>query len=134
MPTEKQMAANRQNAEKSTGPRTKSGKMRSRLNASRHNFATSQWMHLLNPALSFEQNYKTLMEQGFTIDREKAMLLARVEQYLATGEHDRANIALKRAAALDRYDRQVRAAVRRQIKNEASRKGKSIPHRTISIE
>lgn len=36
MPTEKQLAANRANAQRSTGPRSESGKQRSRLNATRH--------------------------------------------------------------------------------------------------
>jgi hypothetical protein len=37
MLTEKQLAANRANAQHSTGPKTEEGKQRSRLNASRHN-------------------------------------------------------------------------------------------------
>jgi hypothetical protein len=37
MLTEKQLSANRANAQHSTGPRTEEGKQRSRLNASRHN-------------------------------------------------------------------------------------------------
>ncbi|MGC1764422.1 MAG: hypothetical protein WA769_15920, partial [Pseudolabrys sp.] len=36
MATEKQLAANRQNAKSSTGPRTEAGKRRSRRNAIRH--------------------------------------------------------------------------------------------------
>jgi uncharacterized membrane-anchored protein YjiN (DUF445 family) len=39
MASEKQIAANRQNAEKSTGPKTESGKSRSRSNAVRHRLA-----------------------------------------------------------------------------------------------
>ena len=37
MPTEKQLEANRRNAQRSTGPRSTDGKSRSRLNALRHN-------------------------------------------------------------------------------------------------
>src|SRR5438046_5964856 len=46
MASEKQIAANRQNARKSTGPRTNSGKKRASLNAMRHGLA-SQSLHAL---------------------------------------------------------------------------------------
>ena len=39
MATEQQIAANRENAQKSTGPRTEEGKRRSALNATRHGFS-----------------------------------------------------------------------------------------------
>ena len=41
MTSEKQIAANRQNAKQSTGPKTKSGKNRSRQNALRHGLASA---------------------------------------------------------------------------------------------
>src|SRR5580658_5150624 len=45
MPTAKQTAANRMNSQKSTGPRTASGKAASRYNALKHDiFATTQIM------------------------------------------------------------------------------------------
>jgi hypothetical protein len=47
MATDKQIAANRANAQNSTGPRTESGKSRTRLNARRHGL-TGQ-VHLMTP-------------------------------------------------------------------------------------
>jgi hypothetical protein len=41
MPTEKQVAANRRNARRSTGPRSSAGKMRASQNSYRHGLATS---------------------------------------------------------------------------------------------
>jgi hypothetical protein len=41
MASDKQIAANRRNATKSTGPRTQEGKARSRLNALRHGLAST---------------------------------------------------------------------------------------------
>ena len=48
MPSEKQLAANRANAQKSTGPTTAEGKNRSRINATRHNL-TGQVAALTEP-------------------------------------------------------------------------------------
>ena len=48
MPSEKQLAANRANAQRSTGPKTPEGKNRSRINAIRHNL-TGQVAALTEP-------------------------------------------------------------------------------------
>jgi hypothetical protein len=47
--SERQLAANRRNAARSTGPRTRAGKMRSRRNALRHGLAASLADHTLAP-------------------------------------------------------------------------------------
>jgi hypothetical protein len=60
MPSEKQLAANRANAQKSTGPTTAEGKNRSRINATRHNL-TGQVAALTEPDRiafeAFSQNF-----------------------------------------------------------------------------
>jgi hypothetical protein len=54
MATAKQAAANRRNAAKSTGPRTKSGKARSRRNALKHGLSAEQVVMLGEDPAAFE--------------------------------------------------------------------------------
>ena len=54
MATEKQIAANRQNAEKSTGPRTEYGKRRSRRNAMRHGLAAETVIDVLEDPAAYK--------------------------------------------------------------------------------
>jgi hypothetical protein len=124
MATEKQIAANRRNAAKSTGPRTEQGKARAKMNAFRHGFAAPAWSRAteieafsLGPDReSFDDTYMKFMARRFEIDREKASLLTQVDKLLASSETRDVAGLLKRAAALDRYDRQIAAHVRRLFK------------------
>src|SRR5471030_2338430 len=50
MATERQIAANRQNAKKSTGPKTEDGKLRSRKNAFRHGLTAQTVISLVENA------------------------------------------------------------------------------------
>ena len=54
MTTEKQIAANRENAKKSTGPRTSDGKRRSRRNALRHGLTAETVIAALENAADYE--------------------------------------------------------------------------------
>jgi hypothetical protein len=56
--TERQIAANRRNAQKSTGPKTKSGKKRTSLNALRHGLASQR-----SPAAASSAEIKSLALQ-----------------------------------------------------------------------
>ena len=54
MTTEKQFAANRQNAKKSTGPRSEDGKRRSRRNAFRHGLSAETVLDVVERAADYE--------------------------------------------------------------------------------
>src|SRR6478609_8663684 len=54
MTTEKQFAANRQNAKNSTGPRTEHGKRRSRRNAFRHGLAAETVIDVLEDRADYD--------------------------------------------------------------------------------
>ena len=54
MTTEKQIAANRENAKKSTGPRTADGKRKSRRNAVRHGLTAETVIDVLEEAADYE--------------------------------------------------------------------------------
>jgi hypothetical protein len=56
MTTWRQIAANRHNAEKSTGPRTEAGKRRSRRNALRHGLCAETVVEILEDV----EDYKAL--------------------------------------------------------------------------
>ncbi|MGA7084618.1 MAG: hypothetical protein WB005_15760, partial [Pseudolabrys sp.] len=53
MATEKQLAANRQNAKSSTGPRTEAGKRRSRRNAIRHGLTAQTVIEVYEDATEY---------------------------------------------------------------------------------
>ena len=54
MSTDKQIAANRENAKKSTGPRTAAGKRKSRRNAVRHGLTAETIIDVLEEAADYE--------------------------------------------------------------------------------
>ena len=68
MATEKQIAANRQNAQKSTGPQTERGKRRSRRNAIRHGLMAETIVDVLEDAAA----YKALQRAIHTDYRPKS--------------------------------------------------------------
>ena len=68
MATEKQIAANRQNAQKSTGPKTERGKRRSRRNAIRHGLMAETVIDVLEDAAA----YKALQRAIHTDYRPKS--------------------------------------------------------------
>lgn len=63
MATQKQIKANRANAQRSTGPRTEDGKARSRLNAKKHGLTAELLVMGNEDASEFDTLRATLMEQ-----------------------------------------------------------------------
>ena len=127
MATEKQIAANRANARRSTGPRTALGKLKSSRNAFRHglsiplqsNHAGSEEIHALVKALveGDTNEVKLLAANSVALVQ---LELARIRKTRAVLFND-INVgvddaqSLKRLAALDRYER-IANAKRRKLR------------------
>lgn len=117
MASEKQIAANRKNATKSTGPRTQKGKARSKMNALRHGLAAS---HLIRTTTRKESaldanSCEELEAENFevlqTIRAERMRLMA---QLLDPTSPNNLSELLRRIAALQRYDGKA-YAIRRKL-------------------
>jgi hypothetical protein len=128
MASEKQTAANRANARRSTGPKTALGKLKSSRNAFRHglsiplqsNHAVSEEIHALVKALVegdtsevklLAANNVALVELELArIRKTRAVLLNDINVGLDDAQ------SLKRLAALDRYERTAHAKRRKAAK------------------
>lgn len=124
MATAKQLAANRENAKRSTGPRTAAGKFTSSRNALRHGLSLPQEMDAETLA-ALEELTSEILENDIGNGRADAakeaaaavLDLIRTRQVrramLATTDLKTVNIEqLRRLMALDRYER--RAMTRRR--------------------
>ena len=125
MTTERQIMANRANAQKSTGPKTAAGRLKSSRNAYRHGLslplrldnATSAKADAIAHALAQDQVDEKKLAAAAEVARAQLELLriraARAELMaeidLASGDLNR----LKRLAALDRYERAAATKRRR---------------------
>jgi hypothetical protein len=110
MTSEKQIAANRRNAAKSTGPRTQQGKTRSRMNALRHGFATSG----SSIGDKSRQELELLLEQ---FELETAANFALLKQSIDPNwPPELIERAVKRIANLERYKARTFTAWRKKIR------------------
>jgi hypothetical protein len=125
MASEKQIAANRANARKSTGPKTATGKLKSSRNAFRHGLsgpvpldpATYAKVDSLAREVAGDQASDDQQTAAQDFARAQIELLriglVRAEQ-LGNTDISSCNVAeLKRLAALDRYERYSRTKRRR---------------------
>ena len=123
MASEKQMAANKRNAAKSTGPRTTGGKARSRLNAFRHGLSTPFTCDKIANGQSVKgegsQNENSYGQQEIAahlllhrLQLERVKILS----YERAGSEGLAQLklALRKVAALERYEGRIFAGRKRR--------------------
>jgi hypothetical protein len=109
MASEKQIAANKRNAEKSSGPRTQTGKARSRMNGLRHGFSrvVADLPALENDCIASNDANSTIGAIHLRlrrIDAERAKIFGTIDESLKPSPEELHNV-VRRLAALERYSR-----------------------------
>jgi hypothetical protein len=110
MASDKQIAANRRNAAKSTGPRTAAGKERSRMNARRHGLASALGETFPEGSLDLA----ALCDRLAQIQAEREKLCRAVEDHLERGGVQEIGRYLRRLAALERYAQRCGSTLRKR--------------------
>jgi len=139
MASEKQIAANRRNAKKSSGPKTAKGKKSSRMNAFRHGFSARSAELAPRIVESRDCDARSEMKLQLTvafyarlrrIEIERTKILTRVNRLKDLGNFSELTLVLQRAAALARYEERASAEHKRQ----AARLETSSSHQLPSAE
>jgi hypothetical protein len=124
VPTEKQIAANRANAKKSTGPKTAVGKLRSSRNAYRHGLSVPGDQAIFPNTIAHDraggQEGRDRLEFAQAQKEVLQIRAIRTEKWAAInldGSRDYGLKDLKRLAALDRYERYALTKRRRASNN-----------------
>ena len=131
MTSERKKAANRRNAQKSTGPRTEEGKARVRLNALKHGLAAAKTrgnLSIAEVSVLVEEMVRSgerwedakVLAEGIVVSRGihrfKAVIWNSVGKPDRGGYGERLAVALKKLASLDRYYRRAISKRRRLIR------------------
>jgi hypothetical protein len=94
MTSQKKIAANRQNATRSTGPRTASGKARSRTNALRHGILSQALPSAEHAASMDELARRIAREHGKPENAIEAKIVAETEMTILKTRTDRATLTI----------------------------------------
>src|SRR5689334_21446643 len=118
MASERQRAANRANAKRSTGPKTPAGKLRSSRNALKHGLSALVFSPNGNREAFCSEPYKVERQHGPSSDLVQSLsTLSRIRlmraNLIAAVLEDPGVRVIKRLKSLDRYER---AALRRRKK------------------
>jgi hypothetical protein len=128
--SERQILANRRNAQKSTGPKTEAGKKKARMNALRHGLS-AQTMELAPEFLqqfpegrhSLNGGLRAAATLGLVqLHRYRSALLVKLNASLCAGQSPEASLTsgqlIKKLLALDRYERRLHWCLRRLERSE----------------